>query len=348
MTEGVATPSDAEAAAAARASEQARLRKQRREAKIKAGGASRLDKITGLGGGIPKDPPSTQPSGASTPSPPAATPSSDDHHADPDEVDISQHFSTPQSTARPPPAFPDPSNMSEAQLRQMMLSFERPSSGPGDSPGGGRNPFMGGAPPMTGMEGMENINSDPMLQMFSKMMGAGGPDGSGGGNPFAGMEGLFNGAGGANPFQQQPQQQTPQSKNANIWRILHAMLALGLGIYVAFTTTFTGTKVERETDDLQATGVLGVSGPQDIMQARAWFFYIFTSVEAVLLSSRFMLQRTQGFQPSGIPWTVSGMLPDPYKGYIQHALRYAEIFTTVRNDALFCVFVMGVCCLIRS
>ena len=42
----------AEDAAAARAAEQARLRKERREAKIKAGGASRLNKITGLGGGI--------------------------------------------------------------------------------------------------------------------------------------------------------------------------------------------------------------------------------------------------------------------------------------------------------
>jgi hypothetical protein len=41
-----------EDAAAARAAEQARLRKERREAKIKAGGASRLNRITGLGGGL--------------------------------------------------------------------------------------------------------------------------------------------------------------------------------------------------------------------------------------------------------------------------------------------------------
>ena len=39
-------------AAEARALEQARIRKERREAKIRAGGASRLDKITGLGGGV--------------------------------------------------------------------------------------------------------------------------------------------------------------------------------------------------------------------------------------------------------------------------------------------------------
>lgn len=41
-----------EDAASARATEQARLRKERREAKIKAGGSARLNKITGLGGGI--------------------------------------------------------------------------------------------------------------------------------------------------------------------------------------------------------------------------------------------------------------------------------------------------------
>lgn len=41
-----------EDAAAARAAEQARIRKERREAKIKAGGNARLNKITGLGGGI--------------------------------------------------------------------------------------------------------------------------------------------------------------------------------------------------------------------------------------------------------------------------------------------------------
>ena len=49
MTESVATSSDA---AAERAAEQARLRKERREAKIKAGGSARLNKITGMGGRV--------------------------------------------------------------------------------------------------------------------------------------------------------------------------------------------------------------------------------------------------------------------------------------------------------
>ena len=50
MTENAT--STEEDAAAARAAEQARLRKERREAKIKAGGSARLNKITGLGGGF--------------------------------------------------------------------------------------------------------------------------------------------------------------------------------------------------------------------------------------------------------------------------------------------------------
>lgn len=47
MADSTATSSDA---AAQRASEQARLRRERREAKLKAGGSARLNKITGLGG----------------------------------------------------------------------------------------------------------------------------------------------------------------------------------------------------------------------------------------------------------------------------------------------------------
>jgi hypothetical protein len=46
-----ATTNDADAAAQ-RAAEQARLRKERREAKIKAGGSARLEKITGVGGRV--------------------------------------------------------------------------------------------------------------------------------------------------------------------------------------------------------------------------------------------------------------------------------------------------------
>ncbi|KAI1825403.1 hypothetical protein F4861DRAFT_501907 [Xylaria intraflava] len=343
MTEGVSSSEDA---AAARAAEQVRQRKLRREAKIKAGGASRLDKITGLGGGFSKETPSQPaPSDEPTTSNPGVTSAptgSSGGDADPEEVDISRHYYAPQTTARPPQN--DASNLSEAQLRQMMLGLD-------PSPGGSRtsSPLNGnrlpdGTSPIPGMEGMDQ---DPMMQMLQKMM-AGGMPGAGGtsnGNPFAGtgLEGLFGAEGAPNPMQQS--QQAEQKKTANLWRILHAIFALGLGLYVAMSTTFTGSKIEREADALRGTGMLGA---QNLEQARVWFFYVFTSVETVLLTSRYLMERGAGFTPAGWTWTVTGFLPEPIRGYSRHALRYGQIFTTVRNDALFCVFVMGVCSLLRS
>lgn len=51
MADSTAISNDSDAAAQ-RAAEQARLRKERREAKIKAGGSARLDRITGIGGRV--------------------------------------------------------------------------------------------------------------------------------------------------------------------------------------------------------------------------------------------------------------------------------------------------------
>ncbi|KAI1189037.1 hypothetical protein F5B17DRAFT_235005 [Nemania serpens] len=355
MTESASSSEDA---AAARAAKQARLRKQRREAKLQKDGASRLDRITGLGGGVPKESPAQPPvtTESSSPSKPAAAPS--DSHADPEEIDISQHYYTPQMTARPPQF--DPSNMSEAQLRQMMLSFDRPSpAGSGTPPPRTSNPFPNRPSPMASTEGpqeAEGGGEDQLMRMIQGMLGGEMPNGMPGASEFPGgmgLDALLRATAGSMPQQQQQQQQQQQRQGqptewmttANLWRILHAIFALGLGIYVALSTTFTGTKVERDADDLQSTGVLGA---QNIQQARAWFFYVFTSVETVLLTSRYMVEQGAGFTPSGWTWSVAGMLPQPFGGYARHALRYGQIFTTVRNDALFCVFVMGVCSLLRS
>ncbi|KAI0376158.1 hypothetical protein F5Y04DRAFT_267070 [Hypomontagnella monticulosa] len=358
MTENSQATEDA---AAARAAEQARLRKERREAKLKAGGTDRLNKIMGLGGGVPRDPQPKPPS-ETTSTPQATTTSSTpsttntpaaDQHGDPEEVDISQHYYEPQATARPPPGATPPNDINEAQLRQLMLGLNRPSpsSGTGTPPPGG-NPFEGGVPPMPGMEGMEE---DPMMKMLSQLMSRGGmPGGPGGANPFAGtgMESLLSGLGGmgpngpgAGPNPMQQAQQVAANKTANLWRILHAMFAIGLGLYVAFSTTFTGTLTEREHSAINSK--TEGHGEDAIERTRAYFFYVFTTVEALLLTARYFLD-TGREPPKGWMWTVSGFLPGQLKGYSQRALRYGQILSTVRSDALVCVFVLGVCSWLRS
>jgi GET complex subunit GET2 len=231
----------------------------------------------------------------------------------------------------------------------MMLGLDR--AGPGTPP---TNPFAGGQPPMPGMEGMQD---DPMVRMLSQMMGggmpggAGAPGGPGGGNPFAGtpLDSLFSsvraGGGPQGAQAQQAQQGASVDGTANLWRILHALFAVGLGLYVALSTTFTGTLTEREHSTITARGAGHDSDAID--RTRAYFFYVFTSVEAILLTTRYFVDKSRP-PPSGIAWTVAGFLPGSLGGYARHALRYAQILSTIRTDALVCVFVLGVCSWLRA
>lgn len=243
----------------------------------------------------------------------------------------------------------------------MMLGFDNPGSGPGTPPRGG-SPFVdpagAGLPP-----GMEGLADDPMMKMMQQMMGGAGlGGGAGGANPFAGtgMEGLF-GAGGPDGLQAQ-QAAAVTDKSANIWRLLHAAFALGLGLYIALSTTFTGTKTERDFGAISSTSTVTTSGikteddfgdfvvdggAQSIEQTRAYFFYLFTSIETVLLTTRYFLDKHRA-PPSGIVATIAGFLPGRLGSGVRHALRYGEIFSTVRSDALVCVFVLGVCCWLRA
>ncbi|KAF1733049.1 Sad1-interacting factor 1 [Beauveria bassiana] len=322
MTEGVSSSSDA---AAQRAAEQARLRKERREAKIKAGGSSRLDKITGIGGRVVGDndqaaPEATTKTTAAVSKPAAA--------GDPDEVDISEHFYTPgaarleQQQRRAAAAMPSPaaggddgaffpSDMTEeqrAQLRQMMLGGGGGASG---TPGAGEE--------------------DPLMKMMAQMMGgagAGGPNAS----PFAGMMGA-----------QQQQQQRPSSGPdvySTVWRIVHALLALGLGLYVVLRTPFDGTRVQRELAFKLADA--DGSSPKGLDAAKQNFFWAFATAEAVLLTTKFALDKGRP-PPPGMLWSVANQLPTPWRGYVVGVMRYGQIFTTVRTDVLLCAFVLGVC-----
>lgn len=272
-------------------------------------------------------------------------------HGDPDEVDISQHYYAPQTTNRiPSPAAGggDPANISEDQLRQMMLGFDRPAPG-------------GGAP------GEPDLAEDPMMKMLQQMMGGAGgggmppfgaqnsPFGDGAANPFAAMGMGMPGMPGMGPQQQTTPQQAASDAYAAMWRVLHFLVALGLGLYIALLTSFSGSKIARERDAV-ARGFVGGppgtpeadGGGADAADLRRYFFWAFATAETVLLTSRFFLDRGRA-APQGMLGTIMGFLPDSaWKGYLDVALRYSQIFSTVRSDMLVCVFVLGVCAWLRS
>ncbi|KAK4101471.1 hypothetical protein N658DRAFT_496340 [Parathielavia hyrcaniae] len=330
MTE-VLTPD--EEAASARAAEQARLRKARREAKIKAGAENRLNRITGLGGGVQRDAPSP------APAPTTATTTSDD--ADPEEVDISQHFYQPKTTPRVPPSFNasnSNSNIDDAQLRQMML---------------------GTATPPPAMPGMQE--DDPIMKMMMQLLNGGGGGGGGAENLFAAAAGGDRPSAGNNHTTTatgpQPTAAALPNRSASLWRLLHTLIALALGLYIAACTPFTGTKLSRDRAAAAAAGsaleresLLSITG--DGGEVTKNFFWAFATAEALLLGSRFFVERGRsrldaafgggGGNSSGVLGLVVGFLPAGIRGKVEIAMRYGEMLGTVRRDVLVCVFVLGV------
>jgi hypothetical protein len=195
----------------------------------------------------------------------------------------------------------------------MMLGFERGNANASPTP------MAGGMPP--------GGEEDPIMKMMAQMMGgAGGPGGAGG---FPGMPGM-GGMG-----QQQAAVPDPYT---SLWRLLHALVALGLGLYIIILTPFTGTKLSRERS---VEAHLAGADDED-MHRKNLFFWVFATAEAVLLTTRFFLDKTRA-PPSGIVWTVIGFLPEPIKGYAMAIMRYGQIFGTVRSEILACMFVLGVC-----
>lgn len=254
---------------------------------------------------------------------PAPKPTSPSHHADPDEVDISEHFYETKKTTRPPVSnvFPAPATeepqLSEEQMRQLMLSLD------------------GGAQQQGPGQQQQAAEEDPLMKMMSQIMGgAGGAGFPPGSSPFPGMMPNFPGM-----QQQQQQQAVPKDPYTSLWRLLHALVALGLGLYIAILHPFSGTKVQREGDALLHAN----EGPdEDLERRKNLFFWTFATAETLLLTTRFYLDKSSMTGP-GMVATVVGFLPQPYKGYVEIILRYAKIFTTVRADMLACIFVLGVC-----
>ncbi|KAH6618899.1 hypothetical protein C7974DRAFT_39147 [Boeremia exigua] len=301
----IATPGSAGAETPAQ--QKARLRRERLAAKS---GASRLQQISALQGGPPKDLSEIAKDVPMQPSPaPTTRALSGTVTPDPDMVDISQHHYTPASQPRLPSPF----------------AFEGSATG-----------AFPQFPPAQG-----DSSQDPMMAMLQQMMGAGaggipGAQGQPGGpndlppglaNIFSAMGG---GAGAPEPL--------PEQSSAWIWRLVHALFSLGLAVYLVLQTPFSGSKLSRNTALAAVDDDWTVESTN--AQHFAHFFYLFATFEVIMQSSRYFIERGQ-LQGKGILNTIAGFLPPPYSGYIRTVSRYGIIYTTVASDAMVIVFVLG-------
>ncbi|KAH7382163.1 hypothetical protein BKA66DRAFT_570462 [Pyrenochaeta sp. MPI-SDFR-AT-0127] len=284
----------------------ARLRRERLAAKS---GASRLQQITALQGGPPKDISEFQ---KDVPVKPSATPSeltpalSGTATPDPEEIDISQHHYAPASQPRVPSPF----------------AFDGNPAGP----------FTSGQAP--------DASQDPIMALMQQMMGGsaggmpgmpGGPGQSAPGDLPPGLANMFSAMnGGAAP------EPSPEQSSAWIWRLVHSVFSLSLAIYIVLQTPFNGSKLSRD-NNLYEEDWAAQSMPT---QNFAHFFYLFATFEVVLQSSRYFIEQGQ-LQGSGILSTIAGILPAPYSGYIRTIGRYSVIYSTVVSDAMVVVFVLG-------
>ena len=183
-----------------------------------------------------------------------------------------------------------------------------------------------------GEEEEEEEEEDPMMKMLQQLMGgvpgADGRPGEGGLPP--GLAAML-GAGGMGG-QAASQQDEAGGSYAYVWRIVHAIFAFALGIYItAASHAFNG--------DVTRGGIEGY-GHEGGVNA----FWVFATAELVLQSSRFFWEQggKGGGGLGGWMGVGAGMLPEPWRGWVQLAARYAGIWSTVVQDGMVVVFVVGV------
>ena len=195
---------------------------------------------------------------------------------------------------------------------------------------------------------------DPMMRILQQMMGGGMP-GEGGGGAGGLPPGLAAMLGGGDPAgmgmggggAEGGAQQQETTTSASLWKIVHALFALMLGIYVISTTPFTGSKLSRTASAVAGmhAGAGAGAGEEENIQTQPGvttnFFWLFATAELILQSSRFFIERGKVSQGGGMMGMVAGFLPEPWKGYLALVGRYRGIYTTVVEDAAVVVFVLG-------
>ena len=233
---------------------------------------------------------------------------------DPEEVDITNHVF--KARASPSPLFTN-NGLSQDDIRHLLQ---------GGSPLPDTKTGRFGTPGQQVQGDGSGGDQDPVMKMLQQIMGetyegtGGGENGDGGLPPgLAAMLGGGTGQSGS----------IPQENTYNyVWKIVHAIFALSLGIYITATSSFNGSQLSRTT--IAEGDNVGVQ-----------FFWFFATTELVLQSSRLFLERGKASQ-GGIIGTVAGFFPEPWKGYMGLVSRYSGIYSTIVEDATAVVFVLGV------
>ncbi|KAL3456449.1 hypothetical protein BJX64DRAFT_270660 [Aspergillus heterothallicus] len=243
----------------------ARLRRERREAKIKEGGAARLDKITSLSGRTPsrdRDQASPSPS-----LPPTVIPS-------PTPEPRAAPWQPQQTYMQSPPA---PSVEDADLVREQQEALRALLRQP--------------VPPAS----QQDSEEDPSLKLFQALMGGmggipGGDQGpgAGAGSPNAPTGGLPPGLAsslGLPPWMSSmlsaatPQESEERKRTVLTWKILHTVFALVLGLYLVFFTS-------------SSVGTYGKQPPPPAT-AQNPFLY-FTTGELVMGGARIMIKSQSG------------------------------------------------------
>lgn len=281
---------------------QARLRREKRQKKMESEGEDRLNRIKALNGGVA--PPTEVLGGPAADGPKSATVD------DPDEVDISQNtsgFGTPNRPAQAG-ATDNPLAAAMLQMQQQEAQNQKQKNGEGSA------------------------EDDPMVRMMQQMMGAMGGNPSDPNAPppeIPPMMKAMLGGGGADKQDLAP----PPTGSAYMWRIVHAVFAFVLATYIALTSTFNGSQLARSQS-------VYTEGNGYALGSR--MFTIFCTAELLLQSMRYFAEKGQ-LQGNGMIAKVanSGMVPEPYAGYIRISGRYIGIVQTIIADAMVVVFVFG-------
>ncbi|KAE8360606.1 hypothetical protein BDV27DRAFT_134268 [Aspergillus caelatus] len=249
----------------------ARLRRERREAKIKEGGAARLDKITSLSG---RTPTSMREETSPSPQPPAQISSTPET-----EKPQSQPAPAPASAPAQPTSNPEPQSPENLQAQQELFRALLRQGGPSSSEQGPQE-------------------EDPTMQMLNTLMaGMNGQDQAPGGAPGGAAGGpspadLIS-ALGLPPFvadllgaaTHKPTDE--EKKEVRTWKVLHVLFAVAIGIYLLMLI---GTSVSTYG-----------SQPPPPATAQNPFLY-FTTGEVVLTGARLMSKGRTGTAAGIMLW----------------------------------------------